>query len=126
MPRASKTDSPVAMDETEIEIRLGQLDDYAVTFETHKTDSDPAPLFVGLPDDSCQCTHLGYVVKGRLVFRYADHDETVETGETYLARPGHRPLLFAGTELVEFTKQSELDQTVAVISQNLGAAKVGG
>jgi hypothetical protein len=125
MPRANIAETPVALDEESIEIRVAELADYSCTFEKHKTDSDPAPLFVGLPDDRCQCTHLGYVIKGRLVFQYADHDETVEAGETYVATPGHRPLLFAGTELVEFTKKRELNETVAVIMKNLETMKSG-
>ncbi|MDP9183294.1 MAG: cupin domain-containing protein [Actinomycetota bacterium] len=125
MPRANIAETPIAMDEESIEIRVAELADYSCTFEKHKTDSDPAPLFVGLPDDRCQCTHLGYVIKGKLVFQYADHDETVEAGETYVATPGHLPLLFAGTELVEFTKTSELGETVAVITKNLESMKAG-
>ena len=125
MPRASIAETPIAMDEDVIEIRVAELADYSCTFERHKADSDPAPLFVGLPDDRCQCTHLGYVTKGKLVFRYADHDETIEAGETYVATPGHLPLMFAGTELVEFTRTSELNETVGVITKNLESMKAG-
>lgn len=125
MPRANLTQTPVAFDEDMIEIRLTELADYSCSFEKHKTDSDPAPLYVGLPDDRCQCTHLGYVVKGKIVWQYADRDEIVEAGEIYVATPGHTPLLFGGTELVEFTKTDELNETVAVIMKNLEAMKAG-
>jgi hypothetical protein len=125
MPRASLAATPVALDEEALEIRLAELADYSCTFEKHKTDSDPAALFAGLPDDRCQCTHLGYVITGKVVFQYADHDETIEAGETYVATPGHLPLLFAGTRIVEFTKTDELNASVAVISKNLEAAKAG-
>jgi hypothetical protein len=121
MPRASLAETPIALDEETIEIRVAELADYSCTFERHKADSDPTPLFVGLPDDRCQCTHLGYVKTGKVVFRYADHDETVEAGETYVATPGHTPLMFAGTELVEFTLTDELNKTVAVVTTNLEA-----
>ena len=121
MPRASLAETPVALDEESIEIRVAELADYSCTFEKHKTDSDPSPLFVGLPDDRCQCTHLGYVISGKLVFQYADHDETVGAGESYVATPGHTPLMFAGTELVEFTRTDELNESVAVITKNLEA-----
>jgi hypothetical protein len=125
MPRASLAETPVALDEDMIEIRLVELADYTCVFEKHKADSDPGPLYVGLPDDRCQCTHLGYVTRGKVVFRYADRDETIEAGEMYVATPGHTPLVFAGTELVEFTKTDELNETVAVIMKNLEAAKAG-
>jgi len=125
MPRASIAETPIAFDEESIEIRAAELADYSCTFEKHKQDSDPAPLFVGLPDDRCQCTHLGYVTRGKIVFRYADHDETIEAGETYVATPGHLPLMFAGTELVEFTPTEQLQRTVGVIASNLEKMKAG-
>jgi hypothetical protein len=113
------------MDEDIIEVRLAELADYTCTFETHKADVDPAPLFVGLPGDRCQCTHVGYVTKGKIIFRYADHDETIEAGDSYVATPGHLPLLFAGTELVELSKTAELNETMAVVEKNLEASKAG-
>ena len=125
MPRASIAETPIAMDTDAIEIRVAELAEYSCTFERHKADSDPAPLFVGLPDDRCQGTHLGYVLTGKVVFRYADHDETVEAGETYVATPGHLPLMFAGTQLVEFTQTDELNASVAVIVGNLEKLKAG-
>jgi hypothetical protein len=125
MPRASTADTPVALDLPEIEMRTAELGDQTVSFERHKADNDPAPLFVGLPDDRCQCPHHGYVKTGRIVFRYADHDETYEAGDAYVATPGHLPLLFAGTELVEFSTTSELGQSMAVIGANLAASTAG-
>src|SRR2546423_5039704 len=53
MPRTSKAEAPVALDEPMIEGRYVELDDYTVGFETHKADLDPAPLFRGLQGDGC-------------------------------------------------------------------------
>ena len=77
---------------------------YTAAFETYTEDSDPAEFFRGLADDRCQCPHWGYVVSGRVTFRYADHEETYEPGDAYYAPPGHTPMCFAGTELVEFSQ----------------------
>ncbi len=126
MPRSSKADAAVGIDEPVIEGRYAELADYTVGFETHKTDTDPAELFRGLPDDRCQCTHFGYVISGRIVFRFADHDETYEAGDAYVAPPGHLPLMFAGTELVEFSPTQELGATMAVVGANLETMKVRG
>ena len=122
MARTSKADAPVVMDDDQLEIRMLDLDGTTVAFETHKVDLDPAPLFVGLPDDRCQCTHQGYVLSGQIVFRYADHDETYRAGDAYVAPPGHLPLMFAGTELVELSPSAELAQTMAVVEANLALA----
>ncbi len=37
--------------------------------------------------------------------------------------PDHSPLLFAGCEVVEFSPSVELQQTMAVVGQNLEATK---
>jgi hypothetical protein len=122
MPRSSKADAAVGIDEPAIEGRYAELDDLTVGFETHREDMDPAEVFRGLPDDRCQSRHYGYVLTGKIVFRYADHDETYETGDAYVAPPGHLPRMFAGTELVEFSPTAELAETMAVVGANLAAA----
>ena len=126
MSRTSKADAPVSLDEPEIEGRYAELDDYTVAFETHKADMDPAPFFRGLPDDRCQCPHWGVVLSGRIIFRYADHDEVYTAGDAYYGAPGHLPLLFAGTELVEFSPTGLLNETMTVVGKNLEATRSGG
>jgi hypothetical protein len=64
MPSANPTSTPPAVDEPEIEGRYGPLGDHTVSFETFKQDVDPAPYFVGLPDDRFQCEHWGAVTAG--------------------------------------------------------------
>ena len=52
-----------------------------VTIEHYIDTSDPSSLFVGLPDDACQCPHWGFVQAGRMAFRYTDGSvETIEAG----------------------------------------------
>jgi hypothetical protein len=122
MPRTSKTDAPISLDEPVIEGRYVQLGDYTVAFETHKADMDPAPLFRGLPGDHCPCPHWGIVLAGQVIFRYADHDEVFKAGDAYYGSPGHLPLIFEGTELVEFSPTDAITETMAVIGKNLEAA----
>jgi hypothetical protein len=45
-----------------------------------------------------------------------------ETGDAYYAPPGHTPVLFEGTEIVEFSPTAELDRTFAVVTRNMQAA----
>ncbi|WP_035844449.1 cupin domain-containing protein [Kitasatospora azatica] len=126
MPRISKAEAALVLDEPVIEGRYAELDGYTVGFETHKADMDPATLFAGLPEDRCQCPHWGLVVTGKLVFRYRDHDEVYQAGDAYYGAPGHLPLVFAGTELIEFSPTEALERTMAVVGRNLDAAKLGG
>jgi hypothetical protein len=68
----------------------------------------PASMFKGLPDDRCQCPHWGYVLKGKITFRFADGEETYEAGDAYYVPPRHLPVMFEGCELVEFSPTEEL------------------
>jgi hypothetical protein len=60
--------------------RFAELDGYTVRFETYTADADLSPYFKGLPDDRCQCPHWGVVLKGKLVYHYADGDDVIEGG----------------------------------------------
>jgi hypothetical protein len=121
MPKVSKATAPHVEDVGIMEGRYGQLDDYTVGFEHFRENADSAPLFKGLPDDRCQSPHWGYVISGRVTFRYADRDEICEAGDAYYAPPGHIPVVEAGTEGVEFSTAAEYAQTLEVLGKNLAA-----
>ena len=125
MPRTSKNEAPIVLDIPEIEIRQFELDGFVVTFNTFKVDADPAALFRGLPNDACQCPHWGMVLRGKLVFRYSDHDETYTAGDAYYGAPGHVPLSFAGAETIEFSPAAGLQETMAVVGRNMQMAAQG-
>ena len=80
---------------------------WTVGFETYTQDADLSPLFKGLPNDECQCEHMGYVIKGKLAFRSGDTEEVFEGGDAYYVSPGHTPILYAGTQVVEFQPHRE-------------------
>ena len=44
---------------------------YSVCFETHTADADLAPLFRGLPEGRAQIPRWGYVIEGKIGFRFA-------------------------------------------------------
>jgi hypothetical protein len=125
MPKASKA---TASDSMQVEGYEGHFENfdggYTVGFETYTADADMADLFKGLPDDRCQCEHWGYVIKGKVSFKAADGEETFETGDAYYVGPGHTPVLYAGTEIVEFSPTKELQQTMEVIEKNMESAAV--
>lgn len=123
MPRASKSS---ASDTVEMEGYEGHLETfdggYTVAFEKYTADADLAEFFKGLPDDMCQASHWGYVLAGRITFKTASGEETFEAGDAYYVAPGHTPVLYAGTEVVEFSPSEELQQTLDVVSRNMEAA----
>jgi hypothetical protein len=122
MPKTSKEQASEHLEMEGYEGHFQELDGYTVGFERYTADADLAPLFAGLPDDRCQCPHWGVVLKGRLIYHYADGDDVITDGEAYYARPGHTPEIFAGTEVVEFSPTPELQQTIEVVTKNMEAA----
>jgi hypothetical protein len=99
----------------------GETEGYTIGFERYTEHSDLAPLFVGLPDDRCQCSHWGYVVRGKLVYHTGNGDIEITDGEAYYVGPGHTPEIFPDTEIVEFSPTSELQQTLEVVTKNMEA-----
>jgi hypothetical protein len=123
MGKVSKTTAAQAMTGEGFEGHYEDVDGYTVGFETYTDHADMAPLFVGLPDDRCQCMHVGIVLKGQLTYHYADGSEDViGAGEAYVARPGHTPELFPDTEVVEFSPTADLARTIDVVSANMSKA----
>lgn len=123
MGKASKTTAGDNLTAEGFEGHYQELEGYTVGFEKYTAHADMAPLFVGLPDDRCQCTHMGIVLKGTVKYHYADGSEDViGAGEAYVARPGHTPELYPDTEVVEFSPTAELAKTVEVVSANMNKA----
>jgi Cupin domain len=122
MPKASKATASESMEIEGYEGHFEQFEGgYTVGFETYTQDADLAPFFKGLPGDRCQCEHWGYVIKGRLTFKFGDREETYEAGDAYFAPPGHTPVLYAGTEVVEFSPTQDLATTMEAVEKNMEA-----
>ncbi len=119
MPNVSKTSATQVVDFGLGEERGEELDGYAVGFTTLRADMDLAPLLKGLPGDLCQCPHWGYVIRGRIVWHYADREEVSEAGDAFYAPPGHAPRAVAGSEFVQFSPADALQATEAAIAANM-------
>jgi len=122
MPKASKE---TASEHTVVKGYEGHFEHFdggwTVGFETYTEDADLAPFFAGLPDDQCQCEHMGYVIEGRLAFRSGGGEEVFEAGDAYFVPPGHTPVLYAGTRIVEFSPSERLAETIEVVTKNMEA-----
>ncbi|HEU4355873.1 MAG TPA: cupin domain-containing protein [Actinomycetota bacterium] len=122
MAKASKASAPEHFEMEGFEGHYAELGGTTVGWETYTADADLTPLFRGLPDDRCQCEHTGYVFEGRLVFHTAEGDEEFVGGEAYVVGPGHTPVIYAGTSLVEFSPTDRLQETLEVVSKNMESA----
>ena len=125
MPKASKetASEKIALEGGDVSLENFE-GGYSVCFESHTADADLAALFRGLPDDRAQLPRWGYVIKGQVGFRFADHEETYEAGDAYYVPPGHTPVHYAGAEIVEFSPTEILGETIPVVMKNLEAAGV--
>jgi hypothetical protein len=123
MPKASRDTASESVTTDGLEVRLEHLDGgYSVCFESHTANEDLADLFRGLPDDRAQLPRWGYVINGKVGFRFADREETYEAGDAYYVPPGHTPVHHAGAEIVEFSPNEILGETIPVVMRNLEAA----
>jgi hypothetical protein len=119
MPKVSRESAPQVRDFGLAEDRSSELDGYSVSFVSIRQTHDLAALLEGLPGDACQCPHWGYVFKGRITWRYADHEEVVEAGDAFYAPPGHVPEAEAGSEFVQFSPSEELHTTEIAMMENM-------
>jgi hypothetical protein len=122
MPKVSRETASTAVAMDGLDVRTDDLDGgYSVCFESHTADRDLSPLFRGLPDDRCQLPRWGYVLAGRVTFRFDGREESYEAGDAYYVPPGHIAIHHAGGEIVEFSPTDELHETIGIVLGNLEA-----
>jgi hypothetical protein len=96
LAKASKASASEHVQMEGFEGHYAELGDTTVGWETYTADADLTPLFVGLPDDSCQCEHWGYVFEGKVVFHTAEGDEEFMGGDAYFVGPRPHPVAVRG------------------------------
>jgi glyoxylate utilization-related uncharacterized protein len=126
MPKVSRDSAPQRQDAGPVVDLRDELDGYTVIFTSLLEDIDATPLMKGLPDDRCQCPHWGYVISGKVTFRYADREEVFEAGDACYTPPGHVQVKNEpGTEFVTFSPTEELREAEAVMMKNVQAMQDG-
>ena len=126
MPKVSRESATQGGEFGPVVDRHDELEGYSVNFTEFHEDIDATPLLKGLPDDRCQCPHWGYVVNGKVTFRYADREEVFEAGDAFYTPPGHVPVKHEpGTEFVMFSPADELRKTEEVMMKNMQVMQAG-
>ena len=126
MPKVSKESATEGGEFGPVTDRYNEIESYRVNFTTFHEDVDGTPLMKGLPDDRCQCPHWGYVVSGRVTFRFPEHEEVFEAGDAFYTPPGHVPVKHEpGSEIVMFSPDEELQKTEAVMRKNMQEMQAG-
>ncbi len=119
--RSSIQDLPVAADMPEAIVRQIQWGNMTIEVGHVRQDYNGESLGKGLPDDRCQCPHWGYVLKGQMRLKFADHEETYRAGDVYYIPPGHIPYMEAGCEYVELSPTDEYNKTMETVMRNMNA-----
>jgi hypothetical protein len=126
MPAFSKDTAPNVQDSGPAIDRKGELEGYTAEFVTIRDGHSLAPVLKGLPGDSCQCPHWGYLFTGELTVTYADREEVYRAGDAYYMSPGHVPAAATGSEFLQFSPTDELATTMTAIQANMAAMQPGG
>jgi mannose-6-phosphate isomerase-like protein (cupin superfamily) len=114
MPKVSRETATKVIDMGPAGVaRSSDLGGYLVEFVTVQEETDLTPLLKGLPNDECQCAHLGYVLKGRMWFRAGGEETSVRPGEAFYFTPGHTSGCDAGSEFVIFTPSDQMEELLA-------------
>ncbi len=116
--KASTHDLPAIVNLPEGVIRAVKWGDMMVESGDMHQSRDGSANFKGLPDDRCQCPHWGYVIKGQMRYRFADHEELFSAGELFYLPPGHVPMAGEGCEWIDFSPYQEYAATMEVIARN--------
>jgi mannose-6-phosphate isomerase-like protein (cupin superfamily) len=90
---------------------------YTFNFVSVRETHDLGPVLKVLSGGNCSCPHWDYVLKGRVIVRYDDHEEVLEAGDAFYMRPGHAPESEAGTELVMISPSEEYDEVEALFAK---------
>ncbi|KUJ81582.1 cupin domain-containing protein [Microbulbifer flavimaris] len=102
------------MDTPTAQVQAEEAGGMTISHTQFSAGTDFAPLLSGLKDDSCQCPHWGYVLKGEVIVDYSDgQQEKVGAGEAYYLRPGHSVRFEEDTQCVEFSPTDELNEVLA-------------
>ena len=118
MPKVSKESAAHQEHHGPVDDLHEDVGGYTIQFVRFNVDADGTPLVKGLPGDRCNCPHWGYVLKGRLTFRFEDRDEVFEEGDAFYLPPGHIPLAEAGSEYLQFSPAAELKVVSDTILEN--------
>jgi hypothetical protein len=114
---------PIEMQAGEIETRAFAGGDVLVRHIQLPAGTDFTPLFVGLPDDRCQCAHWGYVLEGSIRLRFADGTEEVDqAGDVYYWPAGHTGWTDEGVTFLEFSPAADIAPVLEHLARQMAGA----
>jgi hypothetical protein len=108
---------PIVIKDENVELRMAEVGEMAVSFIRLTEGTDLGPALVGLDGDSCPCPHWGYMLEGRLLMRATGNDRTYEAGQAFYWAPGHVPFALTDCAYVDFSPRTEFNAVIAHITR---------
>ena len=128
MPKVSKESAAQVEQHGPVEDRHEDVEGYTINFLRFDVDMDSTPLLKGLPEDNCNCPHWGYVLKGRVTFRFPDHDdEDLPENQAHASAPTLMPRpIFAAprSDAARFPRSLSARISSSDISRRLRDARI--
>lgn len=79
-------------------------------------------ILEGLPNNSCQCPHWGYLFKGQMTIQYHNGEkEVIKAGDVYYLRPGHSGSIDEDSIAIEFSPEKEYMEVMEHIQKKMQA-----
>lgn len=114
---------PVAFEQGELISRQAEWGGMTIAVEQAPIGANTRPLFEGLPGNSCQCPHWGYLISGKMRVIYDDREELIEAGEVYYLAPGHNTECVEVGEVVEFSPAGQYRKTMDAVAAKMAASE---
>ncbi len=107
-------DIPVLMEGPDTLMRrqsgFGNLD---VTYSELPQGTDFTPLLEGLSNDSCHCTHWGYMIQGAFRIIYDDgSEEVLKAGDVFYLPAGHTAVVEEDVKCIMFSPDQDHDDVL--------------
>jgi hypothetical protein len=116
--RAAPSDLPVLVETPGMTSRVAHWGEVDVAVETMAGGRDPTELFHRVfPDGRCPVPHWGYLIKGRMRVRYADHEEVISAGEAWYMPAGHIPTTEEAIENIVFSMAGEYEKLMSELAR---------
>ena len=114
-------DLPVKMEAPGIKMRaMGGWGGMVVAYDEIPAGTDFTPMFEGLPNDKCHCSHWGYVLKGAIHLRYTDgEEEVVRAGEIFYMPSGHTAWIEEDTAFIDFSPEKEFNEVMEHVASKM-------
>lgn len=124
--RATRDELPVMLEAGPSSVRGVDWGEMRVAVVSVPAGTDFSPLLKGLPNDRCQGSHWGYVLKGKLRIQQAGgSEEVLSAGDFYHLPPGHTGVAEEDTEFLEVGPPQPHQAFLEAAHKNIAAMQAG-